>query len=373
LWIHDDTRHTDAAYNWGVFDFRQPRFLQRFLTGDTRYWLAVEDAHEMIERYAAANRTVWVQELDLTLRQRAQFRAFVDWNAQPENRFYRYDYYRDNCSTRARDALDRVLGGTIRRQTAGHGTRWSYHAETARLFAYDPIVYAGITLALGEPSERALSRWEDMFIPMRMMLHLRAVRLPDTAGVLRPLVKSEWTVFRAQRPPEPATVPRYTPYYLLVGVVVAGMIAALGHAAATAAGSARTAWLAVVEVWNAVTGIIGALLFVVYGTRHVYMTRNENMYQFELLSLVLTLLLPIALRHPRTAGAARAAAWAVAALALLGTLLKAVPVFDQRNWELIALALPVHLAVAWTVTVITRSEPRIPGRAPAPPMDPLAA
>ena len=39
---------------------------------------------------------------------------FLEWNERPENRFYHYDYYRDNCSTRVRDALDRALGGAIR-------------------------------------------------------------------------------------------------------------------------------------------------------------------------------------------------------------------------------------------------------------------
>ena len=36
LWVHDAALGTDVAYDWGNFDFAQPAFLRRFLTGDTR-------------------------------------------------------------------------------------------------------------------------------------------------------------------------------------------------------------------------------------------------------------------------------------------------------------------------------------------------
>ena len=52
-------------------------------------------------------------------RARLELQRFLQWNERPENRFYHYDYYRDNCSTRVRDALDRVLGGRIAAQTDG--------------------------------------------------------------------------------------------------------------------------------------------------------------------------------------------------------------------------------------------------------------
>jgi hypothetical protein len=43
-------------------------------------------------------------------------------NARPENREYLYDYFRDNCSTRVRDAVDRAVGGRVRQ--AGQRSQW---------------------------------------------------------------------------------------------------------------------------------------------------------------------------------------------------------------------------------------------------------
>ena len=43
--------------------------------------------------------------------EKAALLEYLQWNAQDAHKYYRYDYYRDNCSTRVRDALDRVLRG----------------------------------------------------------------------------------------------------------------------------------------------------------------------------------------------------------------------------------------------------------------------
>src|SRR6266566_333930 len=48
IWIKDRARGTDTTYNWGMFDFNQARFVWRFVTGDTRYWMEAFDLDTMI-------------------------------------------------------------------------------------------------------------------------------------------------------------------------------------------------------------------------------------------------------------------------------------------------------------------------------------
>jgi hypothetical protein len=133
LWIHDPDRGTDVAYHYGVFDFREADFIPRLLRGRMRYAMGRTDAVRLLDGYAAAGRSIWIQELDLTPAQVSELRGFLEWNARPENRHYRYDYFRDNCSTRIRDALDRVLGGEIHRQLAGVETGTTYRFHSLRL------------------------------------------------------------------------------------------------------------------------------------------------------------------------------------------------------------------------------------------------
>ena len=71
----------------------------------------------MVTYYKQRNRSILAQELNLTPAQRLKLQQFVQWNALPQNKFYRYDYYRDNCSTRLRDALDHAVSGQLQLAT----------------------------------------------------------------------------------------------------------------------------------------------------------------------------------------------------------------------------------------------------------------
>ncbi len=68
LRIHDLRTGFDSAYNWGMFTFEQPHFLQRFLTGDTRYWVEAFPAPFLIRYYRGAGRAVIEQDSSMTRR-----------------------------------------------------------------------------------------------------------------------------------------------------------------------------------------------------------------------------------------------------------------------------------------------------------------
>jgi hypothetical protein len=128
----------------------------------------------------------------------------VTRNALPENRFYRYDYFLDNCSTRVRDALDTVLGGSLKRRFTVLTTDWTFRSESVRLTTPAGLAQAGIDLALGPKADVPITAWESMFIPMRLMEYLRDVTVPGADGAPVPLVLGETVLYHATRAPEPA-------------------------------------------------------------------------------------------------------------------------------------------------------------------------
>ncbi len=89
IWIRDRASGTDITYNWGMFDFNQPHFVWRFVTGDTRYWMEGIDLAAMLRYYKARNRSILSQELNFSPAQRLKLQQFVQWNALPQNKFYR--------------------------------------------------------------------------------------------------------------------------------------------------------------------------------------------------------------------------------------------------------------------------------------------
>ena len=354
IWIHDSLRHTDVAYNWGLFDFAAKDFFPRFLKGDMRYWMGGFDQQGTLQFYRDANRPVWAQELNFTPQQRVSLAQFVEWNAQPENRFYHYDYFRDNCSTRVRDALDRALGGVIAGATQRAPTGTTYRFHTRRLTQDVTWVYLGTLLGLGEPVDRPISRWEEMFLPVRLHDDIRGIRVRDASGRSVPLVKSETVLFASTREPERPEPTDHIAVYLVAGMLLLVAVLLLRHLANAGDKRARLALLVVAGLWNLAVGIAGTGLATLWAfTNHVYSYYNENLLQANPLSLVLAVAVLASLwrsesenRAPVVGGRTEQLAWLVAGIALAGFALQILPAFNQVNGEIIALLLPAHVGIA---------------------------
>jgi len=350
IWVHDPVRGTHRAYNYGLFDLGQENFLVRFLQGRMWYWMQGFPAESYVDLYRKANRSVWLQELEMPLMAKRQLQEFLEWNERPENRFYHYDYYLDNCSTRIRDALDRVLGDRIREQTVGLMTERTYRFHTQRLTANDPLVYTGLLLALGQPVDRPISAWEEMFLPLALREHLRNVTVATDAGE-KPLVRSERTLFLSTDVPPPDRPPFWLPAYLLLGVTLGAAAFALARKA-PGRRLVRAGFTICVAVWALVAGLAGLVAAGLWCcTDHTAAYRNENVLQVSVVALAL---LWLVFRNPRVGRRALIVALIVAGLSVVGLLLKLLPAFHQVNGEIIALALPVQLGVAGGLWRFTR-------------------
>ncbi len=366
LWIHDPAAGTDNVYNYGVFDFNSPGYWGRFLKGDWLYMLGVYDLRNTIYQYQYFNRAMWAQELNLTPGQKRELQALLATNALPPNAEYLYDYYRDNCSTRIRDMLDRVTGGRLRAATADSMTGTTYRWHSERLIADDQPTYFGLAGGLGPAADHEINAWEEMFLPFKVQEQVRKIRVPDASGREVPLVAREWTMLEAPgRAPERATPPVRTPFYLLAGLLLAGIVVLLGSRAPRS-GWARFGFSAISALWLLVAGTGGLLLVLLWTmTNHQIAYRNENLLQLSPLALPLVLLVPCLAYGARWAARpARLLATIVAGLSLLGVVMQVLPGLDQRNAQIIALALPVNLALAWITRVLAARIPR-PAAQPA--------
>jgi len=344
--VTDTRTGRDVTYNYGMFDFEQENFILRFIQGRMLYWMEGHPATSEIRSYRRANRSVWLQELNLTPRQRLALRDFLEDNAREENKHYRYDYYRDNCSTRVRDALDRALGGVIRSATDTSAAGTTYRFHTRRLTENDVLVYTGLETGLAGATDRPISRWEEMFLPLALREHLRTITVAGPDGRPQPLVRAEQTVFESSAPEPPAIPPTWWPLYLATGAIGGALLVFWGERLTTSRGS-RAGFGIVGGVWSLVAGIAGAVLaFLWLFTDHQAAHANQNLFQLSPFSLPLAVMLPRFAAHRPRAGWTRTLATIVAALALLGLLWKFLPLPQQVNPEILALALPLQLGIA---------------------------
>jgi hypothetical protein len=350
IWIHDSRTNEDMTYNWGMFSFDEPQFIRRFLSGHTHYWMQGIELAAIMAEYRGLNRTVLAQELNLPPAQRLALDQYLAWDSLPQNRFYRYDYFRDNCSTRVRDALDRAFSGQIRAATDTIITKTSYRWHTARLTAEDLPLYAGIQLALGNRADKPLTAWEEMFLPVPMSERLRSVTVAGPEGARIPLVRSERILFQATRAAERAAPPNYLPLFLAVGLVLAGVIVYLVRLAEAGSRLARVSAALLTALWTFASGFFGFVVLSAWLlTEHVFMGKNENLLQFDPFSLVLFFLTPVAIGFGRLTRGVTRLATSIAMLSLLGFVLQGAPGWNQKNGEIIALALPLNLAAAWAI------------------------
>lgn len=347
LWFYDPANQIDQAYNWGQFAFGDPALLLRILTAEAKYWVDTVPGMAVIEHYRQADRTIVVQELNFTPEQarRAFDRAL--WSIRYENRFYRYDYFLDNCSTRVRDVIDHAFSGAVKAATQDTVNQ-TYRGETLRLLDDMKLTQLGVDVALARPADRRLTRWEDMFIPMRMRDALRDVRVRDSTGAAKPVVLREQVMYQTRSNHERETPPARWVAYLVLGLLIGLQLAVLGFAASRSRGRfAEVAFRLEVAGWGFLTGLLGLILLVGWtATQHTFWYRNENLLLTNPLSLFLAVLVLLSWWRQRFRRPAAILGTIVAMTAAIALILKGFP-GSQQNLELIALLLPAHFAVAF--------------------------
>jgi hypothetical protein len=271
------------VYNFGTFSFQSKRLFRDFLKGRLRYWLSIATFEGTRRVYERQNRSLLVQELELDPRAAQELADALEENLKPENRFYLYDHFRDNCATRVRDAIDRVTHGSVRRslKRPASGT---YREHALRLVADDWPLYIGLDLGLGPTVDQPITEWDEGFLPERLAAGLRQVRVPGPNGEL-PLVRSERVVFEAAREPARESAPVRAPWFLLVGALLGGSLAALLRAPSRAARVAAGTLLATL---GTVSGLLGLLLlFLWIATNNDVAHRNANAFLSPIVALAL--------------------------------------------------------------------------------------
>jgi hypothetical protein len=247
-----------------------------------------------------------------------------------------------------RDALDRVLLGQLRARLSEPGIGRTWRSETERLLAGHLPAYAGIQLALGRGADAALTRWKEAFLPEHLADALADVAVMTSDGRRVRLVERDSEVFRAERLPMPSEPPQWLSMGLLLGLMLAGLVALLADSRRVVS---RVVLGVAVMVWYVVTGIAGtALLLAATVTRHEpYMGANTTAFVINPLALIAAVLIPMALWRNQRSRAAFGVASAIAVLSVAAVFLQFVPGFRQHNGLVLAVTVPVQIALAFAV------------------------
>ncbi|MBV9731502.1 MAG: DUF4105 domain-containing protein [Verrucomicrobia bacterium] len=174
----------DRLYNFGTFDMSVGNFYLRFARGDLLYQLSVDQGEADIEEHGALGQGVTEAQLNLTPEQRQNLFVALETNLAPENRFYRYDFLLDNCSTRVRDVFERIIGAPVAdKSVSGVTFRQMLDFYLERI----PWIRFGIYLLLGAKVDRLVTPREACFLPANLEAAICQTKVSDAAFAQSPV------------------------------------------------------------------------------------------------------------------------------------------------------------------------------------------
>ena len=160
---YDKESGEDLAINYGIFSLDQTYFIPRFVLGMTDYRMGVQPMDIFLAQYSYEGRGVVEQVLNLSAEDKEVIYKALQENMKPENVVYRYNYFFDNCTTRARDMLVNHLHGKVVYPPAEENAtfrsmihKWNNKYEWAQF---------GEDLLLGVNADRKTTKSEQQFLP----------------------------------------------------------------------------------------------------------------------------------------------------------------------------------------------------------------
>ena len=177
----------DLAFNYGVFDFKKPHFVARFVFGLTDYELGAYPYKYFLEEYRRFGSMVTEQVLNLTAEEKLILHEALAMNLRPENKIYRYNFFYSNCTTKARDIIENCINGKI--EYAGREDYTpSYREMIHSMTRNNPWARFGNDLLLGIKADFKTDLRQQEFLPGNLLYDFDHAQI-YSEGTYRPLIK----------------------------------------------------------------------------------------------------------------------------------------------------------------------------------------
>jgi hypothetical protein len=169
--VFDSSHNTDLVFNYGTFDFYDPAFYKKFIKGKLLYFVSIDTLPSFLWEYQYHKRGVTEQVIALSCEEKQRMLPALFENAREENKYYRYDFNYDNCTTRLRDMLEKITGKPMQTKNI-----LPHSNTTFRHLIHDYLNRGGqqwsklgIDILLGSPLDKKITSREAMFLPDYLM------------------------------------------------------------------------------------------------------------------------------------------------------------------------------------------------------------
>ena len=173
LRVVDSSSVTDIVYNYGTFNFDDDGFYLKFVKGNLLYYVSAARFDEFKYDYQSTNRGITEQLLVLSAEEKTVLQQFLNNNLKEENKYYQYDFFFDNCTTRLRDILKN-----------NHDSSFTFTYVMPAGTTFRQAIYQyldkgqknwsklGIDILLGQPCDGIMTAPQMQFLPDNLMKSL---------------------------------------------------------------------------------------------------------------------------------------------------------------------------------------------------------
>ncbi len=168
--VKDTELKNDVVFNFGVYDFNSPNFYSNFVKGRPEYKLAIQNYNNLIQNYITQKR--YIVEHQLNLDQNST-KIIIDLLVEKLNDpYYTYDYFRDNCTTRAADIVIDKTNNKFKDDKLESEAVLTYRDLIHRKINENSWAALGIDLCLGAIIDKKINTRETFFLPENLMNYL---------------------------------------------------------------------------------------------------------------------------------------------------------------------------------------------------------
>lgn len=170
LRVTDTVTNQDIVYNYGTFYFGDPDFYTKFIRGKLMYYLDSDNYDSFVEENRGENRGITEQVLNLSCAEKRNVIMLLEANMMGQNRFYKYDFLFDNCTTRLRDLIEKASDSSV------HFGKVLQSKASFRDLIHEYLDYndqqwskLGIDILLGKKTDAFPAPYQVMFLPDYLM------------------------------------------------------------------------------------------------------------------------------------------------------------------------------------------------------------
>ena len=168
--VKDAELKNDVVFNFGVYDFNSPNFYSNFVKGRPEYKLGIQNYNNLTQNYIRQKRYIVEHQLNLD---QNSIKIIIDLLVEKLNDpYYIYDYFRDNCTTRAADIVIDKTNNKFKDNKLESEAILSYRDLIHGKINENSWAALGIDLCLGAIIDKKINTRETFFLPENLMNYL---------------------------------------------------------------------------------------------------------------------------------------------------------------------------------------------------------